>query len=188
MNSGNRRRRSISERIMDLDSPNYGDERERAVVNEAASYGFSVGTYANLVVALVAAVLGALALPAVLLVLTSVPALAAMAWAKRRGVDMEELAARGGPLSRLGPMVVVFAGVLLTIAAMGFTVFSGHGLVTIPVPDVTGPAVSGGLAGMARGAVVGALIGGVGGFVWLLIGLRRRARKAAEAPTEDEDA
>lgn len=180
--------RRLTDRIMDHDSPAHGDERERAVVAEASSFALTVGIFTNIAVALVAAILGAIALPATLIVLAAVPAFATSWYAKQRAVDLDELASRVNPLSRLGTMVTVFAGILLVVAAIGWTVFTGEGLVTLPMPDVIGPdAASGAAAGAARGAVIGGMAGVFIGFVALLVGMRRKKRKAEQASPDDLD-
>lgn len=60
-------------RFMGLSDAEVGDEREQAIMARAASFGFTVGIYVNLVVALIAAVLGGLALPTLLLLATAIP-------------------------------------------------------------------------------------------------------------------
>lgn len=178
--------RRLTDRIMDHDSPAHGDERERAVVTEASSFALTVGIFANIAVALVAAVLGAIALPVALVILAAVPAVATSWYAKQRAVDLDELASRVSPMSRVGTMVAVFAGILLVVIALGWTVFTGHGLITLPTPDVLGPDATGVAASMVRGAVIGGSVGVFIGFFALLIGMRRKARKSAQQTPDDD--
>lgn len=175
------------DRYMSLDGDSYGDERERAVVTEAATFGFALGIYASLAVALVAAVLGALVLPAVLVALLAVPSWSAIWYAGRHAVDIGELAERAGLQVRVGTLVAVFGGVLLTVAAMGFTVLSGHGLVQLPTVDVVGPDATGIAASLVKGGVVGALGGALVGVVAIPLAARRRRRRAADAPWDEPD-
>lgn len=172
------------DRFMSLQTDGHTDERERAVFTEAATFGFGLGIYVNLAVALVAAVLGAVALPAVLLALLAVPSWTAMAYARRHGVDIEALADRAGLSVRLGTLVAVFGGLLLTVGAMAVTVLTGSGLVSLPPLDVIGPEASGLAASLVKGAVIGALGGGLIGLV--MIPLAARRRRVAAAATEDE--
>lgn len=187
MNTRQERARSAPERFMDFGSVTYGDERERTILTEASTFGFSISLYVNLAVALVAAVLGGLALPTVLLLLTAIPAWSMGWYAKQRDVDLEELAARAGPLDRLGTLVTIFGGILLTVGAMIFTILTGNGLVAIPEVVVTGPAASGVWASLVKGAAFGSLGGGVIGFFFLLVNQRRRSRKAAAALPDEEE-
>ncbi|GAB3810623.1 hypothetical protein GCM10028820_00480 [Tessaracoccus terricola] len=177
--------RRITDMIMASDSPSYGDERERAVVTEAATFAIGISLFVNLAVALVAAVLGAIALPVVLIILAGSPALAMGWYAKQRSVDLNELASRITPTSRAGMLLAICVSFLLIIAAIGWTVFTGSGLVTIPVPDVIGPDATGIGASMMKGAVIGGLGGVLVGFVVMLLSKRRKQRYSAE-PTGDE--
>lgn len=92
-------------RIMDLDSPAYGDERERAVSMEARAYGITVGIYLSLVVALVSAILGQVLLAVVLLLTMSLPNWAAIWYARRHDVDIEGSSpgSTSGPGCRTSP-------------------------------------------------------------------------------------
>ena len=54
----------VAERVMDLDSPAYGDERERAVFMESNSFGLTSGFYVGLLGAVVASIFGLVLLPA----------------------------------------------------------------------------------------------------------------------------
>lgn len=175
------------ERIMALDSSVYGDERERAVFMEAATFGMTIGVLASLAVALVAAVLGSLLLPVVLIVLAGVPGWATMSYARRRGVDVTDLVGRVSLRERAGTIAVTFGGILLTLGAMAYTVFAGHGLVELPSVDVVGPDASGLAASMVRGAVIGAAGGAIIGLVAATVGSRWRRRRTADAAVDDED-
>ena len=177
-------------RFLDLGSPAHGDERERAVFAQAATFAFTLGIYANLVVALVAAVLGSLVLPTVVLALLAVPSWAAIWYARRHDVDVDDIAARVGLQDRIATLAVTFGGVLLTVGAMAVTVFTGHGLIQLPVLDVVGPEATGVMASLVKGGVIGGLGGGVLGLVAILVGQRMRARGSAAGPggdDEDED-
>lgn len=187
MNIGQERTRSASERFIGLDGPTYGDERERAVLMEAATFGLTIGIFVNLGVALVASVLGALALPTVLILITAIPAWSMSWYSRRRKVDMEKLAFRGNPMDRVWTLVTVFGGMLLVVGAMVFTVFTGNGLVNLPTLDVIGPDASGIGASVVRGAAIGALAGLAIGLVAMLFAHRRKARKTATSLPDDED-
>lgn len=165
----------LADRVMDLDSRAYGDERERAVFTESTTFGLTMGLYAALTSAVVLAVLGQVLLPVALLVITLVPALAAIWYAKRRGVDLSELADRAGARSTMVNVVVVGAGMALAFAAMTWTVWTGHGLVTVPAPDVT-PG-EGFWGGLVQGAVVGGFLGSIGAIVGGVASYRRTNRR-----------
>lgn len=187
MNSTQGHTGSALERFMGLDRPSSGDERERSVLAESATLGFTISIYVNLAVALIAAVLGALVLPAVLLLLTAIPSWVTSSHARHHQVDIDELAARENSPTRFWTFLTVFAGILLVASAMAWTVFTGTGLVVLPPVDAVGPDATGIWASLVKGAVVGALGGVVVGFFALLISQGRKARKAAAAPAEDDE-
>lgn len=173
-----------ADRMMGLESASYGDERERAVFMEATTFGYATTIYTGLTVALVAAVLGELLLPAVVLLLVGVPSWATIWYAGRRGVDVEELSGRAEGRVRTVVGAVVFGGIALALAAMAYTVFVGHGLVALPEIDLAGPDASGVMASLVRGAVIGGAGGLLVGAVVLAVKYRRGA---APRPVEDAD-
>lgn len=176
------------DRMMDLDSPTYGDERERSVFMAAATFGMTLGMLTCLAVAVVAAVLGALLLPVVALILMGVPSWATISYARRRGVAVDELADRGTPGQKAWSMAIVFGGAVITMAAMAYTVFTGHGLVQVPSIEIAGPHAIGVAPSMVRGGIIGGAVGACLGLLAMIIGPRLRARRAAAAPEEvDED-
>ena len=164
----------VAGRLMDLDSPAYGDERERAVFMEASSFGLTTGLYTGLLSALAAAVFGFMLLPVILLVVTILPAAAALWYARRRNVDVQKLAENAGARSTMVSIVVFGAMMVLTFAAMTYTVLTGAPLVPAPRLDVT-PG-EGFLGGMAQGAVVGGIIGGLAAIVGGMLSFRRARR------------
>lgn len=88
---------------------------------------------------------------------------------------------------RLGTLVAVFGGLLLTVGAMAVTVLTGSGLVSLPPLDVIGPDASGLAASLVKGAVIGALGGGLIGLVMIPLAARRRRAAAATEDEPDED-
>ena len=164
----------VAERIMDLDSPAYGDERERAVFMEASSFGLTTALYAGLMSAFVASVFGFLLLPVVLLVVTLLPSGAAVWYARRRDVNVQKLAENAGARSTMVSTVVFGVMMVLTFAAMAYTVFAGQPLLPTPQLDVT-PG-EGFFGGMAQGAVVGGMIGGLVAIIGSLFSFRRAHR------------
>lgn len=168
-------------RVMDLDSPAYGDERERAVFQEAGHFGLTIGLYLGLLVAMVASAFGLILVPVVLLVATVLPSGATHWYARRRGVNLNALAERSGSRSTLINIIAVSAVMMLTFVGMAYTVFAGQPLVPPPSIEVTpGEGV---LGGMAEGAVVGGVLGGLAGVV----GAFYAHRKAKRNSTDDQD-
>ncbi|WP_150309073.1 hypothetical protein [Planctomonas psychrotolerans] len=153
----------VAERVMDLDSPAYGDERERAVFMESNAFGLTTGLYFGLAAALVAAAFGHVLLPVLLLATTIVPSMAASWYAKRRQVNMRRLAEDAGARSTLVGIIVFGAAMVLTFAAMTYTVFSGQPLLSTPSFEVV-PG-DGFFGGMAQGAVIGGMLGGLAAIV-----------------------
>lgn len=151
-----------------------GDEREQAVVNEASGVGMTAGIYTGVGVAVVAAAVGSLAVPLVILLLTAVPTWVTLLWARRHHVDLAALAESAPRARRATALTVVGLGLLLTLGAMAWTVFTGDGLVTLPTVEVAGPGASGIAASLTRGAVVGVAIGVV---IFLVAALLRRPRR-----------
>ena len=169
----------VAGRMMDLDSPAYGDERERAVFMEASSFGLTTGLYTGLLSALAAAVFGFMLLPVILLVVTILPAAAALWYARRRNVDVQKLAENAGARSTMVSIVVFGAMMVLTFAAMTYTVFTGHPLLPAPRLEVT-PG-EGFFGGMAQGAVIGGMIGGFAAIVGGILSFRRAHRHPDES-------
>lgn len=163
-----------SDRVMDLDSPAYGDERERTVFMEASSFGLTIGLYAGLAGSVVSAAFGLILVPTVLLALTILPAAATQWYARRRGVHLNTLAEEGGAKSTLVNMVAVCTVIALTFAAMTYTVFAGQPL--LPFPSVTVTPGEGLLGGMAQGAVVGGMVGAVAGIIGSVVSYRKANR------------
>ncbi|WP_127127609.1 hypothetical protein [Georgenia sp. SYP-B2076] len=167
-------------RLMALDSPTYGDERERAVFMEASTFGLTLGIYVSITAAVVAAVLGQLLLPVVLLVVMAVPNWSTLWYARRKGVDIGEMASRADLRSRLRVTVTIIGGLILVAAAMLYTVVSSHGLITAPEVDLTGGAA----LAMLKGALVGAVVGGVPAAV---AGARKARRGRSHSTEVDEE-
>jgi len=165
----------VAERVMDLDSPAYGDERERAVFMESNSFGLTSGFYVGLLGAVVASIFGLVLLPAALLVMTILPAAAALWYARRRGVDLQKLAENAGARSTMIGIVVYGAAGVLTSAAMTYTVFTGQPVLPVPPLEVT-PG-QGFMGGMAQGAVVGGMLGGAATIVGGVYSYRRANRR-----------
>lgn len=170
----------VADRVMDLESPAYGDERERAVFMEASSFGLTTGHYFGLLIAVVAAIFGLVLLPVVVLIMAMLPSAAAMWYAKRRNVGIHKLADKSGARSTLINIIVYGAGAVLTFAFMSYTVFAGQPLLSMPSIDVT-PG-EGFVGGLAQGAVVGGMIGGLAAIIGGVVSFRRvnRRRDARE--------
>lgn len=167
----------LAGRLMDLDSPAYGDERERSVLMESSSFGLTTGLYMGLLIAFVASTFGHILLPVALLVMTILPSAATHWYARRRGVNLQKLAEDSGARSAMVSIVVAGALMVLVFAAMTYTVFAGQPLLTAPRVEVTpGEGVFG---GMAQGAVVGGMIGGVAAIIGGVLGFRRATRLRA---------
>lgn len=173
-----------ADRVMALDNTSYGDERERAIFMEAATFGYVVTTYVTMGVALVAALLGALLFPVVLMVLVGLLSWSTIWYAGRRGVDVHQLAFRAEKRRQRSVAAVVFGGFALILAAMAYTIFAGSGLVPVPEFDVAGPDASGVLPSMVRGAVVG----GGGGLLVGAVVLAVKSRRSGRAEVADDDA
>ncbi|UNX53720.1 hypothetical protein MF406_12075 [Georgenia sp. TF02-10] len=167
-------------RIMDLDSPAYGDERERAVSMEARAYGITVGIYLSLVVALVSAILGQVLLAVVLLLTMSLPNWAAIWYARRHDVDIEELFTRVDVRSRVPHVAAVVGGFLLVLGAAAYTLATGHGLVPLEVHVDTSH-------GFGKGFVWGAVIGAIGGAAVAAVQLLRKTSRDAGPQAEAAD-
>ncbi|WP_454085111.1 hypothetical protein [Georgenia sp. Marseille-Q6866] len=168
-----------ADRLMRLDSASYGDERERAVFTEAATFGYTLTIYVSIGIAVVTALLGQLLLPVLLLLLAGLQSWATIWYAGRRGVDVSELAFRAEPAMKRTTGAIVFGGFAVVLGALAYTVFAGHGLLDLPAVDlesgVVGSMVKGGVVGGGGGLLVGAVAMGV---------KNRRARTGE--PVEDE--
>ncbi len=169
----------MAERVMDLDSPAYGDERERALILESSSFGMVTGLYVGFLGAFLASLFGLLLLPVVLLVMTTLPAAAASWYAKRRGIDLQRMAESAGARSSMMHVLGYGTVTMLTSAALAYTVFTGEPLIEPPSPD---PASGEGfLGGMVQGAVVGGFLGALAATVGGVHGMRRAKRRREAA-------
>lgn len=170
---------------MGLDSPAYGDERERAVFMESSAFGVTVGIFASIAAAFIAALLGQLILPAALIALSSVPSFAMIWYAKRRGVDISELAQRASGKSKAVIGAITYGGILLTVAAMYYTAWFGHGVIPLPELAPFSAESSEALRSVLTGGGIG-LVGG--GILGIALALRKRnAMAAAEAAADAEE-
>lgn len=183
MTRTNRARDRAADRLLALDSASYGDERERAVFMEATTFGYMPTIYVSIAVAVVTAVLGQLLLPVVLLLLVGLQSWATIWYAGRHGVDVSDLAFRAETHLKRNAGIVVFGGFAVVLAALGYTVFTGHGLLELPALDLgsgaLGSALRGGVVGGGGGLLVGAVVMAVKG--------RRRTRVPAEVEAFEED-
>lgn len=171
---------SIAAGMMRLDSPVYGDERERDVVFEATGFGWTVGHYLSGLAALAAVVAGQVLAAVVLLVVACVPVFAAQWYARRRHVDFTTLARRDPSAVRLASTVgLVF--VALFCVGLGFLGVTGRPLVQLPA--VSGDGFRGGLTGAAVGGVIGA----VGGLAWQAVAARRTKNRPQLDADEPDD-
>ncbi|MBG6226508.1 hypothetical protein IWX63_003107 [Arthrobacter sp. CAN_A2] len=88
---------------------------------------------------------------------------------------MQKLAENAGARSTMVSTVVFGVMMTLTFAAMTYTVFTGQPLLTLPRIEVT-PG-EGFFGGMAQGAVVGGMIGGLATIVGSLLSFMRANRR-----------
>ncbi|GAB3810664.1 hypothetical protein GCM10028820_00590 [Tessaracoccus terricola] len=183
MTSKQSRTSQATDRLMNMEGI---DEREERVFNQATTFGLMVGSYTSLAVALVAAVFGAIALPIGLLAMMGLPTWAAQWYAGRQGVSLDELADKASAKQRLIAAGVVVVGILLTVGAMAWTVFTGQGLIPLPKLEF-GPDATGATASAVRGGVIGAAIGVGLAATWVLVGTLRRKRKPASEIADEED-
>lgn len=177
----------LGDRFLDLDSPTYGDERERAIVLAASSLGFSVGLVALMAFTILLALTGLPTVGFALWILAVLISLTMTGYAKAKGVDIQALGSRGSGRLTTWATIASFGTVLVWVLATYYWVTNGHGV--LPVnwsPDLSTPAGSGDQRGWLRSMLVGAVGGGLVGTVWMLIDNARR-RKAARAQLEESD-
>lgn len=80
-----------AERLVDIDHVSYGDERERSLYMEAATFGMMLGVWACFIGSFVFALFGEVLVPVVLIAVSMVPAYGTLWYAERRGVQPFEL-------------------------------------------------------------------------------------------------
>ena len=85
----------LGDRFLNLESPTYGDERERAVVLAASSLAFSVGLVALMAFTIVLALTGLPTVGFALWILAVLISLTMTGYAKAKGVDIQALGSRG---------------------------------------------------------------------------------------------
>jgi NO-binding membrane sensor protein with MHYT domain len=111
----------------------------------------------------------------VLLVTTILPSFAALWYVRRRGVNLQELAENAGARSTLVGILVFGTAMMLTFAAMTCTVFTGQPV--LPAPSLEVIPGEGFLGGMARGPVIGGMIGGLAAIIGGALSFRRGNRR-----------
>ncbi|ROR73966.1 hypothetical protein [Bogoriella caseilytica] len=167
--------------VVQPDSPAYGDERERAILTEAATLAMQVGSYLCFAGALLTALFGNILAPAVLILAGTVPSYSMMWYASRRGVDAHALAARAPMRSIGGAMALVTLSLVGSAAAIAFTIWQGEGILPgLPFADI----------GLSPYVGVGMAVGTVLGLTLAILGLAKdrrsaRERDSAEAPDEE---
>lgn len=166
----------LAEAVVRPDSPAYGDERERAVVTEASTFGMQVGTYLCFAGALITALFGNILAPVVLIVAGTVPSYSMIWYAKRRGVDAHALAARASVRSVGVALTLVAISLVGSAAAIAFTIWQGEGILPgLPFAGIElSPYVG---VGMAVGAVLGLILA--------VRGVAKDRRKALEPESAD---
>lgn len=164
-----------ADRVMDLDSPAWGDERERAVFMESSSFGLTTGLYAGHLGAVIASLFGLVLLPVTLLLLANLPAVATIWYAKRRNVDLQKLAEDAGARSTMLNALFFGIAMVVTCAALAYTVFTGHSV--LPTPSLAAAWDVGFFRGLAQGAVVGGTLGALAAMVGAVLSYRRASRQ-----------
>ncbi|MEE6281894.1 hypothetical protein [Georgenia sp. MJ170] len=153
-----------------------GDEREQAVLLEATARGNRVLLDAMLCLAIVAAWLGGWLVPAALLAIISIAGRVIEDYAQSNDVDYRRLSEQPRPETRSVRRVLRFFAVVLVLAGMSYTGYSGHGL----LPDIqvvgTGPEASSLVRSAAGGLPLGAGAWIIGMEVVMAIKRRRRSR------------
>lgn len=170
-----------AERLIDIDNVNHGDERERAIYMEAATFGMTLGVWGCFFASLVFAVFGQILLPIVLICVAMIPSYGTLWFASRRGVSTLDLLSRGSYRSGLASAVGFAVILLLTLAAMIYSAYFGRGLLQF---KLTFEVVGDGLAeAAAQGALIGAGIGAVLGVIWVALIIRGHKRKRYKDPS-----
>lgn len=164
-----------ADRVMDLDSAAWGDERERAVFTESSSFGLTTALYAGYLGAVIASLFGLILLPVALLLVVNLPAAAATWYAKRRNVNLRDLAEKAGARSTMLNGVFFSVAMAATCAALAYTVFTGHSV--LPTPSLAGLSEVAFFRGLAQGAVVGGMIGALAALVGSVFSYRRANRQ-----------
>lgn len=147
-----------------------GDERERAVLLEAALRGNRAMLSAMLLLAFVTALLGSWLIPAAILLTMALAGRVTTDYAGERGVDLDRL---GGQRStRSTRCLLGTTGMVLTFAVMSYTAATGHALLVVPdTGSETSALVRAAATGLPAGGAVAVTVFGVIDAV-----RRRRAR------------
>lgn len=183
MTSDNTHHKPLGDRILDLDNPVYGDERQRTVTLEACALAYTVMTRVLVVVALAFAVTGAPLVGAVVFALALYQGAVATNYARRKGVDFTELVAAYAPRAGRRAGLVMWLAMVAFAAASIYWMHTGHGLLPVDwTPEITPR------DGALRSALTGAFYGAMGGglFGLLLSEITRRRRRAATTDGDDQ--
>lgn len=160
-----------------------GDERERTTFTEGGTVGMYSGMYLSFVTALIFALFGHILVPFVLLVLGTIPAMTALSYAQKRGVDAFAILARTRSIKPSLSGLPTLAVLLLMCGAMLVTTTTGSGMLEFELSQ----AWSDRLGSVGQGAAVGAGIGALLGFVGAAWTVRRRRQQQDKDAAEPQD-
>lgn len=171
-----------AEQLVNMDNANYADERERSVYLEAQTFGMQLSVLACWLGALLFALFGQILIPLVLILLPLVPALGALWYAKRRGVNQYRVTARG-PITKTLAWTG-FYGLLLFLTCLALIHRAYYGEGVWEAPTITVEVVGEELQNaMAVGAILGM---GLAAFIavlaqgWIVWNERRKERRELE--------
>lgn len=170
-----------ADRLLMLDSPIYGDERQRRVTLEACALGWVLGVFATQLAGVLAATLGAVGASIGFMVLAILLTVPTLWYAKRRAVSMDELARRDPRLLRLSQAASFFI-MAAWCAALAFYAYAGY-----PLLDLGDPfSLENGGSDVVGGMAIGGLVGGCAGGLMQLVMSRRKSKPEPELEPDDE--
>lgn len=170
---------AMPEKSLALDSPVYGDERERRVILEGISFAYTIALFVGLVSAVITACAGHVFISTLLVGISVIPAMAASGYMRQRGVDLDELVERDPRARRRS---LVWMGALLGCWLLALAALLYRGQPLLPSWDVVAAIYSLDDSVAHREGIKYGVSGGVAGLVVLTVwevfqGKRRSGRR-----------
>lgn len=168
-----------AQRLINNEGADQADERERTIAVEAQAFGMQLAVLVCWLGALLLAVIGQLGAPTALILAPLIPALGALWYSRRRGVDSYALMARAALGRTLGWTGFYAVVLVATVAALVHRAYFGEGLVPLSLSvEIVGDDLQ---RVAAISAVIGAGVGGLLSMAWMsLIVWRQRRRSHRE--------
>lgn len=177
---------ALADRIVGLNDPSMGDERERDVILRAYTFGAVISTYTFFALGILFAVIGGGFWTVPIVLGTGVMSAAVSSYCKREGMDFKMATARANPKRLVISQLIGAVFIIVWVIAIVYHQTAGHPLIDAGL----GTAFGGSSGGSS--IVVGAAIGFITVIAIIMVTRQRKLKQARleaarAAEIEDED-